>query len=281
MSRIIHRLKLDDIDPGPRERAVSGPRVEFLAASIEAAGQSTPIIVRPHPDGDGRYLLVAGAHRLAAIRSHGWPEIDADIQSLDDLGAKLVEIDENLARAELTVLDRARSLAARKDVYEALHPEVAHGGDRRKTRKNKDDFKSPDLATCGFPRFSKASANAIGLSERVVQRLVQIAGALRDDEVALLSDQPCADNQAVLLALAEMPATERAALLPALAEGKTLAAARKAAGRAPTPPDPAVVATNRIIALFGSLDARSQHAVVAQLQAMLARPKLVKKGEVV
>lgn len=274
MSRQIVRLKLDTIDAERRERSVSRPRVEFLATSIEAAGQTTPIIVRAHPECEGRWLLVAGAHRLAAVRSLGWPEIDADVQSLDELAAKLVEIDENLARAELTVLDRARSLAARKIVYEALHPQARHGGDRRKTRKGKDDFKSPDLATCGFPRFSAASAAAIGLSERVVQRLVQIADALSDDVAAQLAAAPVADNQGALLALIEMDEATRALVLPALAEGRTLSAARKAAGLDAPKADPGETAMAKIIALFGALDRRSQLAVIDTLQKMARGEKL-------
>ena len=43
------------------------------------------------------------------------------------LVAEMAELDENLMRRELTVLQRAEMLARRKQLYEALHPEAKRG----------------------------------------------------------------------------------------------------------------------------------------------------------
>src|SRR5215468_8945529 len=82
-------------------------KVDQLAESIRMQGLLHPIIVRPK-DGTG-YLLVAGHHRLEAIRNlhkaGHWPSgsIRAEIVGeMDDDAARLAEIDENLIRADLT-----------------------------------------------------------------------------------------------------------------------------------------------------------------------------------
>jgi hypothetical protein len=48
--------------------------------------------------------------------------------------AELVQIDENLVRANLSDAERILRVARRKELYEKLHPETKHGGDRRSAR---------------------------------------------------------------------------------------------------------------------------------------------------
>ncbi len=63
--------------------------------------------------------------RLAAARALGWETIAAFVLDSDtgNLEAELIEIDENLCRAELTPAQRAAAIARRKQIWEALHPE--------------------------------------------------------------------------------------------------------------------------------------------------------------
>jgi ParB family transcriptional regulator, chromosome partitioning protein len=51
--------------------------------------------------------------------------------SLSDDEAELIQIDENLIRANLSDAERILRVARRKQLYEKLHPETKHGGDRR------------------------------------------------------------------------------------------------------------------------------------------------------
>ena len=128
---LIQPIDITAIRTRTRLRAVlDDGRIEAIAESLAAIGLQSPILVRPSEPGDD-YTLVAGAHRLAAARRLGWEAIDARIclGSLDEM--RLIEIDENLARAELTPLDRARFVAERKRVYLRMNPERTHGGDRR------------------------------------------------------------------------------------------------------------------------------------------------------
>lgn len=82
--------------------------VEDLRASIEANGQTVPILVRRHPTLPDRYLLVYGARRLAAIRdSEQVDKVRALIANLDDDSALVAQVAENTARRDLSFIERA------------------------------------------------------------------------------------------------------------------------------------------------------------------------------
>src|SRR5688500_5297456 len=62
---------------------------------------SSPLLVRPHLDGDG-YLIVYGHRRHAAAIKAGLTEIPAEVRDLDDLTRRELMIIENLHRKNLT-----------------------------------------------------------------------------------------------------------------------------------------------------------------------------------
>ena len=62
------------------------------------------------------------------------------VKELDADQAQLAEIDENLIRAELSPAERAAHVAARKAVYERLHPETKHGGDRKSKSRSQNAY---------------------------------------------------------------------------------------------------------------------------------------------
>jgi ParB family chromosome partitioning protein len=121
----------------------------------------------------GVWRLIAGAHRLAAVPKLGHNKIDATVlHGLDIDAMRLAEIDENLVRADLTPGERALHLAERKRLYEKLHPETKHGGDRKSagsTRQNGD-----------LIRFTQDAADKTGRSERTVQRELERADKISD-----------------------------------------------------------------------------------------------------
>lgn len=57
----------------------------------------------------------------------GWKEVDCSITGLNGLSAELAELDENLARANLSPLELGELLARRKDIYESLYPKTKAG----------------------------------------------------------------------------------------------------------------------------------------------------------
>ena len=153
----------------------------------------------------GRFALVSAAHRLEAARRLGWAHIEALIVEGTRDEVRLIEIDENLARAELTVHDRARFLAARKRIYLRLYPERRRGGDRKSVDCKQENL-TAKLAVRSFADEVGASA---GLSERAVRRAVDIGEKLDDQAAADLAGTGLADREDDLHALSRMPISKQ------------------------------------------------------------------------
>ena len=80
-----------------------------LADSIRAKGILQPLLVAPHPDREGDFVLLAGHRRLAAAKAVGLMTVPATIRDdLTDPAAQLeVMLSENLQRTDLTVMEEA------------------------------------------------------------------------------------------------------------------------------------------------------------------------------
>ncbi len=103
---------VDQVEVADSRRALRD--TSRLGASIDTVGLLNPIVVTE----SGK--LVAGRHRLEAVRRLGWAEIPAIIVEDDDLRNRLAEIDENLMREELTVSERGRALNDRESILESM-----------------------------------------------------------------------------------------------------------------------------------------------------------------
>ena len=167
-------LELDRIDLGDRLRTINGGTVQCLAESMKLHGLQYPIQVRI--DGD-RYRVVSGAHRVQAARLLSWPHIEVFVLDLlDEDMLALLEIDENLMRAELNPLDRGVFLARRKEIYERLYPETRRGGDRRSSNyqdQNSDSAHRGFVAeTASFTPFSPWTIRrALRIGEKIAPEL--------------------------------------------------------------------------------------------------------------
>lgn len=194
--RVHQRLR--NLDPGS---------VEGLMESISRRGLQQAVVVRPHamPDRDnptrwgpetpGLFILVAGAHRLEACRRLGMAHIDAFVRNMPPRETRLLEIDENLIRAELTALDRAHFLAERQALYQALFPQSRHGGARRNGRE-----------TWRPGSFAADASEQTGMSVRAVQRAVRIHRNLAPELRERISGTELAGKEGELHRLAGLPA---------------------------------------------------------------------------
>lgn len=125
--RRIQYLALSDISPGryqPRKRFDEAALAE-LAASLKTAGMVQPIVVRPNPDGQPRYELVAGERRWRAAAIAGLDTIPAIVVPLTEEQAAEWSLIENLQRADLSVMERAAAIKSLCDRFGLTHAEVA------------------------------------------------------------------------------------------------------------------------------------------------------------
>lgn len=219
-------IDLDRIDADDRLRPVDEAHMLAIAASIREIGLQQPILVRPCDDG---YILVAGAHRLAAARHLGLPGIAALIEEFNPDQARLAEIDENLCRRELSALDRAIFLTEREEVYLRLFPQAGHGG--KKGKSNQYVRKAAKLAS--FHSFAEDAAAKSGLSVRSIQRATQLLDGLTTETIKALRLHPVANNASELQRIGRLDAERQQLIVAELtrADGaESVRAASLAAG---------------------------------------------------
>ncbi|WP_333815658.1 ParB/RepB/Spo0J family partition protein [Tabrizicola sp.] len=178
----IDKVPVAEVIVRDRLRPVSEAGVESLIASITEIGvMKDAIHVRKKKD--GQLYLMAGGHRLEAARRLNWVHVPAKVWTdVTDDWARMVEIDDNLAGAEMNALDSAVFLATRKAVYERLHPETKRGVAGAVARW---DATEPSAVA-----FVKATAEKFGLKERQVYKIVAAGTALSPRDVAHLRQAP-------------------------------------------------------------------------------------------
>lgn len=77
-----------------------------LVEAIRDRGQDTPVLVRPHPEQDGRFMVVFGHRRVRVARQLG-RKVRAVVKAIDDKTHVIAQGQENSARANLTFIERA------------------------------------------------------------------------------------------------------------------------------------------------------------------------------
>lgn len=202
------RLFLSDIQIGDRLRGIQPGKVAALRASIAEIGLRTPPTISAVRVGDDwEYRLVAGAHRLAALKEIGDEFCDFIVMEGDQDAADLWEIDENFARAELTDAQRAEHHVRREEILVRL--EKVHAG------KGRPD-KSAKLAV-----YSDQAAASLGVSKRTVER--DLARGKNIDP-AVLADVSGTDldKGVVLDELARTPANDQRAKLQEIEQRRSV-----------------------------------------------------------
>lgn len=209
-------IKLADIEIGARLRPVSEAGVEAIIASVKETGvMKDAIHVRRRKDGG--LVLIAGAHRTEAAKRLGWEEIEACVwRDVSDDWVKLIEIDDNLAGAEMTALDTAIFLARRKAIYERLYPQAKAETGAALVAKRWNTAEIISVVS-----FAKATAEKFGLSERHVRNLVAAGEAIDDAQADQLRAAPRAVGTLDLMELAKIgDSAERAQVVLKVATGQ-------------------------------------------------------------
>lgn len=219
---MISTIRLDCIESSTLARPLIAGSIDALAESISNIGLIQPITVVPcakYRDGQKveAFRLVAGHHRVAAMRKIGWAECSARVlpDSTSALAAELMEIDENLCRAELSAAQRAKAIKRRKEIWEAMRPQNQVG-----------QVVPPEIGYGKPPaqshEFASDTSRVSGESKRDVNRHLARAEALGEDldEIAGTS----LDKGVELDALKELPQEERRELIQRAKAGEAVSA---------------------------------------------------------
>nr|WP_319389127.1 ParB N-terminal domain-containing protein [uncultured Cohaesibacter sp.] len=202
-------LRVSEIFVPERLRVVDDDHALAIQASIIQRGQMHRILVRLTPRGKCAYTLVAGAHRHRAVELLGPnEEIDVLIIEADKDEAILYEIEENLFRNDLSVMDRAVFVETYREIWEKVHGEINPKGGRPKNGINLIQFSDSPVGLVEEEAkrgFSKNCADRLGISVPSIKRLGQIAKNLPKPVRDAIAGTPIADNQSQLLKLAKMP----------------------------------------------------------------------------
>lgn len=173
------RIQIDKIKVNPGRREALPKHIEELAKSIAEIGLLNPITV------DHDFTLIAGLHRLEAVKGLGWTEIECTVSSLEGLQAELAEIDENFVRRGLPTIEFGELLLRRKEIYETLHPETIQTNLGGPYRGNQHQEVSDKLSLTS-KSFAQDTADKLGVVRRTVERQIQAAKNLTPEAKEIL-----------------------------------------------------------------------------------------------
>lgn len=169
------KIQIDAIQVKPGRREANIQHIRELADSIKELGLLNPVSV------DQDHTLIAGLHRLEAIKLLCWLEIECTVSILEGLRAELAEIDENFVRSDLSTLEYGEMLLRRKELYESLHTETKATYDGGKFRGNQHQRVVADKMSATTKSFVDDTAEKLNVDSRTVRRQIQTAKNLTQE----------------------------------------------------------------------------------------------------
>ena len=173
-------IPINEITISPGRREVQSGDVKELADSIAEVGLINPIMV------DQSHTLIAGLHRLEAMKMLGRTEIECTVSDLAGLQAELAEIDENFIRKDLSDAEFRELLLWRKEIYESLHPETKATYDGGEFRGNQHQKVVGENFSATTKSFVQDTADKLGVSPRTVELQIQTAKNLASEAKEIL-----------------------------------------------------------------------------------------------
>ncbi len=160
------KLAIDSIKVGARVRQNLGSITE-LAVSIDEIGLLHPVVVLPDN------TLIAGARRLAAVKSLGWTEVPVTVADSLELLARALqaESDENTCRMDFSPTEAAEM---RPRIVAALKPKA----EENKKSNLKQGPKSQVGTSEPVGRTRKVAAKATGRSSSTLDKVDAVKRAL-------------------------------------------------------------------------------------------------------
>jgi ParB family chromosome partitioning protein len=112
-SRDFRFIDIDHIHPNPHQprKKIAEEALQELAQSIQDQGLLQPLLVRPSPQEDGLYELVAGERRWRASKQVGLKQVPVIVSALDETETLVISLIENLQREDLNAIEEAEALS--------------------------------------------------------------------------------------------------------------------------------------------------------------------------
>ena len=218
------------VNPGRREAAPGD--VKELADSILEVGLINPIMV------DQAHTLIAGLHRLEAMKLLGRTEIECTVSDLDGLQVELAEIDENFVRKDLSDDEFREMLLRRKEIYESLHPETKATYDGGAFRGNQHQNVVDENFSATTKSFVQDTADKLGVSPRTVELQIQTAKNLTPEAKEIIKGTKITKKDALKLSRLEPERQKDAASQLAAGEIKSMSEYHPAPAEEPPSPEP-------------------------------------------
>ncbi|KGM46983.1 plasmid partitioning protein RepB [Pseudooceanicola atlanticus] len=158
-SRALIEVPADMIDPGGLVDRLGEDQAEqdALKASLQEYGQQVPVLLRHDPNEEGRYQVVYGRRRVAALKALNMP-VKAMVRDLNDRDLVIAQGQENAARRDLTFIEKANFARQMRDG--------------------------------GFDR--KVICDALHIDKTVISRMLSVADALPFELIAEIGAAPAA-----------------------------------------------------------------------------------------
>ena len=152
--------------------------IQDLANSIRENGLNSPVIVRTAPE--GRYELIVGQRRFLACRRLGMATIPATIRDdLDDASASVISLIENVQRADMNPMDKARA-------FQTIHSQ--YGSDKIVSRKT-------GVSVPTIRRYAKL----LKLAPSIQDKLTTSSGSAGVETLSALADNFAEEDQEYVL----------------------------------------------------------------------------------
>lgn len=196
-------IALSDIDVSDRIQPLDESKAQEIATSFGVHGQLINRIgLRQTPKGKKKWVLVHGRHRLRALEIAGVSElvegVHFDRLAVDAAQGRLLEIEENMARTDVSPFSRAVMLAAYRD---------ATGIDGRGAHKKAASPAMQEKLDALREGFTAHAMRVFDLSSDQIERLLRIGTTLTKPQglAERLHFSKIARNQSQLLKLAALP----------------------------------------------------------------------------
>ncbi|QND45238.1 ParB N-terminal domain-containing protein (plasmid) [Rhizobium lusitanum] len=197
--------------------------VQAFAENVDIFGlkQAIEVVVEP----DGLYRLAFGALRVDAYQYLNRAKIPAIVKRAEEFSSeatiRLSSIVENMARRDLTVLEKSAAIADWCGIYRAAHPGIKPGRKPAGAERvelslnlilNSSDTDLQEASGQFAASFSEAAQTFLGVSRAGVFRALKIASitSLQRERITF---HPLAENQAELMALAAQGSERQAAII--------------------------------------------------------------------